>query len=150
MGLVFWLLYGTLLGAVRDNAFIPHDRDTDLGMFARDEDLFCKVVERLKVMGFELIRTKRTDGVLVLVTVMRNDEYIDFDCFASPYPGSDKYAAKRPLSPVTVDRFQFDNLITTKFYNQAFAIPAAPHPLFLKWYGPDWATPLVDKWGGLC
>ena len=35
---VFWLNYGTLLGAYRDHDFITHDNDLDIGMYWKDRE----------------------------------------------------------------------------------------------------------------
>ena len=74
----FWLMYGTLLGAVRDKDFIIHDFDTDLGLFYSDINKLYELKEQLESNGFDLIRTKFPDD---LITFMRKDEYIDLGLF---------------------------------------------------------------------
>ena len=74
----FWLMYGTLLGAYRDNKFIEYDSDTDLGLYYDSKEGFDVVICELMNEGFTLIRTAREDEI---VSVMRDDEYIDFDFF---------------------------------------------------------------------
>ncbi len=45
----FWLDYGTLLGAVRDNAIIPWDHDIDLGTI-KDEEKYNQIIKASKIL----------------------------------------------------------------------------------------------------
>ena len=58
-GVPYSLVYGTLLGAVREKGFIPHDYDVDLALFA-DED-YSRVRERMLREGFTLRRSISVD-----------------------------------------------------------------------------------------
>jgi phosphorylcholine metabolism protein LicD len=46
-----WIQDGTLLGYYRENNFIDHDLDTDMGMMYKD--LSIKILEEAKEIGFE-------------------------------------------------------------------------------------------------
>ena len=120
--IVFWLMYGTLLGAIRDDSFIKYDSDTDLGFFYESKENFHEIVYRLMQSGFELCRTTCNDN---LVSIIRDDEYVDFAFF------------KRENLP-------FTEFKTINFIGVDFRIPLNVEELLTDWYG-DWKIPVKDK-----
>jgi len=138
-----WLMFGTLLGVVRDKKLISHDRDTDIGVFASDIDKIVEAIKELKESGFELIRTDAFDNVL---TVMRNDEYTDFYVFRL---NDDCYTCEQRGMRAKIKRAHFDNLCSLDFAGASFSIPSECEKLFVDWYGNDWRKSIENKWA-LC
>jgi len=58
--IIYWLEYGTLLGAIRDKSFISHDLDIDLGLLLSD---YSPLIEqRLTSRGFKKTRKISIDN----------------------------------------------------------------------------------------
>jgi len=123
MGVKFWLMYGTLLGAIRDKGFIDFDMDTDIGIYYEDKDRAYDIVIELQKRAFGLIRTYYED---TFVTVIRDDEYIDMMFFRK-------------------ENLPFKNLVEHEFLDTKFLIPDNAEELFKDWYGEDWKMPIKDK-----
>ena len=60
LGLTYYLVCGSALGAVKYGGFIPWDDDIDVAMPRRDYDLFCEKAQAL-LPGHIFVQTNVTD-----------------------------------------------------------------------------------------
>ncbi len=72
----FRLIYGTLLGAIRENDFIKGDEDTDLFLFRKDKKKVFDCLKEFENNEFKLIRCLDN-----MISVERKNEYLDFYFF---------------------------------------------------------------------
>ena len=131
--ITFWLVYGTLLGAIRDKGFIEWDFDIDIGIYSHQKTKFVNSIPEIISNGFSLIRTAYPDD---LATFMRDDEYIDIGIFRKELDNSRIpyyiYQDNREYLP------SFDNLIDYKFLGDTFSVPENYENLLIRWYGKSW------------
>ena len=131
----FTLLFGTVLGAVRENDFIEYDTDTDTGIFEEDREKLMKAIPILLENGFELIRTKEPDD---LVTFMKNDEYIDVGIFRLIKAELKEYYTYQGH---LIGREFLDTLERIEFLGEEFNVPKNKELYLSKTYGRDWEIP---------
>lgn len=123
------LIYGTLLGAVRDAAFIPWDEDVDVFIGDEDRSKLLDCLWELRDHGFELVRC---DGDLY--SVMRDGDYVDIYVFR--HVGARRWCNSDMLLG---DHFNFDGRV--EFLGRNFCCPAPTHEFLKLMYGEDWRTP---------
>lgn len=139
-GIVFFIDYGTLLGAIREQDFIEHDNDIDLGIF--DDlcanygvlfDIARELLEkgiRLKAIWDANAISFQAAGVSVDLNIYRKkgDQYI-----ISLYGKKSIYPEKH-----------LDELDEIEFCGRMFKCPRYRDELMTLGYGDTWQTPVKD------
>ncbi len=137
-GIRCFLHYGTLLGAVREKGFIPHDDDADLGVFDGDFDRIVSAVPELAEAGFTF-ECKRHGRLLQF---LRGDEQVDlFVAVRVNLPFTHRWAIDER---VTVAGRYLDRLAEIDFLGHPFLIPSFPEDLMKDLYGKTWRVPMKD------
>lgn len=134
----YWLCFGTLLGAIRENNFIEHDVDTDIGVDFVELNKLEASLSDIQNSGFEIIRVT-TD--LTLVSLLRKNEYIDIYLFRKT-----KY--NRSMSwycaEYVVKEDYFSKLEKIQFLGEYFYAPVDRVNYLEEVYGADWKIPKIN------
>ena len=133
-----FLHYGTLLGAIREKGFIPHDDDADVGVFGDDFDSVIGLLPVFLENGF-VFNSQRNGRLLQFV---RKGEQVDiFFAYERFTLAGRKWAIdeRATIAPGYLDR-----LGTIDFLGHQFLIPSNPEGLMRNLYGKTWRIPLKD------
>ena len=135
-GLRFSLAYGTLLGAIREHGFIPHDEDIDLAILQEDIETFKNLLWDLREEGFEVMRFDRRNS---LCSIIRKGEYIDIYIFRKLCDGVREFNGEAILEKYLTDVEEID------FQGSKFLIAREAADFCLFEYGESWQTPIAMK-----
>lgn len=142
-GLEAFPAYGTLLGAVRDGAFIGHDSDADVGYVSRHTHPIDVIRESHRVQRAVQRRgyaTSRHSGAAFKIDVPDADGSVrGLDVFGGFFAG-DRLALMGEVWAPYRQEWIFP-LGTTTLEGRTFPAPAAPEHLLEAMYGPGWKVP---------
>lgn len=152
----YFLIDGTLLGLVRENDFIGHDLDVDMGVYMEDWSItdYTKLEELMNEKGLELHHAFGIFGKHFELSFKRNNIKIDLFFY-------NKKGNKRRFNaflnggrtlPDDILTYEYEadlieNLKETEFKGEKFMIPAEPEKVLVAKYGKDWKTPVTNwRW----
>lgn len=138
--ILFFLVFGTLLGAYRDKGFIKHDSDIDLGLLDEYRQKVMELIDEgyFAIYGFWYIREwhKKTH----LVALQYKTDYIDFWFFKKM---GDLYRSGRYYNILS---HQIDKGFSEiEFYGEKFkTVNNIERYLKRHYLNTDWKTPMED------
>lgn len=132
----FYLVYGTLLGAVREKSLIAGDEDVDV--FVTDEDKLYNMIPYLDENGLHLIRAAKGNTYSFR---LGNHGYIDVYILRPLH-----FAIWKPycysLCMMVTPKKYFKTFEKIIFLGVECQCPANPEALLEFWYGKTWRTPI--------
>jgi hypothetical protein len=131
-GIRFGITYGTLLGAIREQAFIKWDEDVDVFILDEDRSAFHSMLDALRGAGLELVRCEGD-----LYSLMRLDNYIDVYFFRKKW-------GRRICNKDSVRSKFLERDGWVEFLGQRFLAPFESRRFLCEIYGVDWETPKRD------
>lgn len=160
----YWLCYGTLLGAIRNNDIIPYDYDCDLGCFVEDHHKILSLNKYIEKDGYKFTMPSDNYGY----SWDDKREYIWRVSIKIEYKGKimgdiylyqkfndsicRRYDIKKDIyfwPKATFPTWFIRKLNKSKIRNKTFFIPQKSEVLLEYWYGPDWKIPIkAESQGG--
>ena len=137
--IVYGLIFGTLLGAIREGQFIAHDEDIDLYVLDEYKSDVIRLLPELKEKGLKLVRVNNDE-----LSLMRNDEYIDIYFFKQ----SKKFFSRRKRvhnENYSIRANLLEETMQFTFLNMIVPVPSNPEYLLKKIYGGNWRTPIQGR-----
>jgi phosphorylcholine metabolism protein LicD len=125
-------LYGTLLGAVREQDIIAHDGDTDLFMLQENWHTFSEILPEFLNAGFSLLQYNKN-----IITLFNNNEHIDIYFFSKYKDGI------RKCNDFCLPEKFVTETVYISFLGEQFLVPK-DYLLYLEFeYGQNWREPVV-------
>ena len=121
------IIFGTLLGAIREKNFIAHDEDTDIFVLYEDKKKLIDLIYRFMNSGFKIARYEENS----LLSIIKKNEYIDFYLFKK------KLLGRRCLD-YYIPEVYFEKLKKIKLFNYYFPTLNKAKEYLVFQYGQDW------------
>lgn len=134
MNVSFFLISGTLLGCIRENALLRHDKDIDIGIWAQEN--LEQLIAKLRTSGYFYILPNHNSNIIVI----RHVNSVTIDIFVHHRDVCSYWHAG--------GKSRWDNtpfeLAYQSFLGDKYLIPRDYERYLTENYGVDWRIPKVD------
>ena len=139
----FWLMSGTLLGAVRNNKMVPWDIDIDLGVWHHDANKILDLKPRICQDGFELglIQAGPVYWNIPIYCSLGCSFHVDMFTWIIEGKTACCVENKRYSCPTT----DLQSLDEIEFEGSKYPCPQHPESTLSNFYGVDWIIPKVQS-----
>jgi len=138
-GIVHWLDWGALLGAVREQALIPWDGDVDFGVLLPDWQPLLELAPELEEAGFHLLSVSRKVAKIAYSSL----NHRGVDLYRHERRGATVHYGTKINYQRTFPASFVDHLETVHLYARPFPAPSPVVPFLVHHrYGPTWNIPL--------
>ena len=134
-GIVFMPAYGTLLGIIRQNDFIPGDHDMDLIFYDKDREKFKATFRELEEHGVVMVRCVEP----LIYTFQYKTAECDIEGMVTPTGGYKRFFCI--LEEKYVPKRFFEETEKVTFLGTEFDVPKDPEKLLVYHYGKNWRIP---------
>lgn len=135
----FMPVFGTLLGIIRQNDFIPYDKDIDLCIWEKDREAFVEIIPELEKAGIRFACCVEPEIYTFEYGTANCDFYV---ILPAPNPYT-KWMYQLQIHYISKEFFQATEKVD--FLGTQFDVPANPKRLLKYWYGRTWKVPMDKK-----
>ncbi len=144
---------GTLLGVVRENAFIKYDNDMDYGITITDDSVWSNLYDIMTKNGFSYHHHFEKDGKITEIAFRNKGVHVDFfGIYTQENKGKYWFGARvkdlnyneNDFTPVEVEFDFASGVIKKDIKNTKFNLPNLYHEVLTANYGKNYMTPIKN------